>query len=63
MPSVCSVSAPSAASQLNAALMGRVGVGLVINERSATSRPLGLTTRSQEGASSRPLVPMSPGTP
>ena len=40
-PSVCSPSAPSAASQLSAALIGLSGVGLTIRFSSATSRPFG----------------------
>ena len=58
IPSVCSASVPSAASQLNVAPYPVPGLMLKILSSSSLSRPRGLTTSSQEGGSSSPLVPI-----
>ena len=62
MPSVCSSSFPSAASQLSAAEIFLCGSVLKTSSSSAVSRPFGLTTHIQDGGSSRPLVPIDAGT-
>ena len=63
MPSVCSLSSPSAASQLGVppnACAGREAEDLA---SSSLSRPRGLNLAIQDGGSSRPSVPICAGTP
>ena len=62
IPSVCSSSLPSAASQLRAPLILRCGSALNTRCSSVLSRPFGLTVFCQEGGSSEPSVPMEAGT-
>ena len=61
MPSVCSRSVPSAASQLSVAPK-LPGLKVKIFGSSSLSRPRGLTVWSHEEGSSCPGVPMPPGT-